>query len=73
MGHPVHLGDVVRGGEKSSNGDKERDRSQKEGFSAQPIVQRGKEKKLEDATQHLHQCQNGSDGGGIKAQSSHVD
>ena len=71
MGHPIHLGDVVHGGEKSSNGDKERDHSQKEGLSAQPIVQWGKEKKLEDATQH-HQCQDGSDGGGIKAESSHV-
>ena len=73
MGHSILLGDVILGGEKSSDGDKERNRSQKEGLSAQPIVQRGKEKKLEDATQHLHRCQDGSDGGGIEAQSSHVD
>ena len=72
VGHSVHLADVIHGGEKSSDGDEERDRSQKESFSAQPIVQLGKEKKLEDATQHLHRCQDGSDGGGIEAESSHV-
>ena len=44
MGHPVLLGDVIRGGEKSSDGNKERDRSQKEGLFAQTIVQRGEEK-----------------------------
>ena len=72
MGHSILLADAIRDGEKSSNGDKERDHSQKEGLSAQPIVQGGEEKKLEDATQHLHRRQDGSDGGGIEAESSHI-
>ena len=72
MGHSILLADVIRGKEKSGNGDKKQDRRQKEGLAAQAIVQRGEEKKLEDATQHLHRCQNGSDGGRIEAQSSHV-
>ena len=66
MGHPLPLGDMIHGREMSSDGDKERDRSQKEGLSAPPIVQRGKEKKLKDATQHLHRCQDGFDDGGSR-------
>ena len=75
MGHPVLLGDMIRGREKSGDGDNERDRSQKDGLSAQPIVQLGKEK-LEDVIQHFPSMpgwlQGSSDGGRIEAQSSHV-
>ena len=67
MGYPLLLCDMIHGMEMSSNGDKEQDHSQKEGHSAQPIVQQGKEKKLKNATQHLHQCQDGFDGRGIEA------